>query len=167
MKAWYVLRTKPHKEMSVYRLLKSRDVTVFYPTIKVNPVNPRSSRIRPYFPGYMFVEADLEQIGRSTLEWLPGSHGLVTFGNEPASVPDHMIEMVKNSSDAWHQAQQEKRSFRAGDKVRIVDGPLAGYEAIFDTELSGQQRVQVLLAYLHNQPKAVKLAKSSIIKIEK
>lgn len=167
MKAWYVLRTKPHKEMSVYRLLKSRDVTVFYPTVKVDPVNPRSSRIRPYFPGYMFVEANLHEIGQSSLNWLPGSHGLVSFGGEPATVPDQLVEMVKNSAAAWHQAQQDKRTFQAGDRVRIIEGPLTGYEAIFDTELSGQQRVQVLLAYLHNQPKAIKLNRSSIIKVEK
>ena len=167
MKEWYVLRTKPHKETAVYRLLQSYEVTVFYPTIQVEPVNPRASRVRPYFPGYMFVRADLEQIGRNTLEWLPGSQGLVSFGDEPASVPEQLIQSVKERSAEWARRQKQKPVLRSGDKVRIVDGPLAGYEAIFDMELSGRQRVQVLLAYLHNRPKAIKLDRSSILKVEK
>lgn len=166
MKAWYVMRTKPHKETAVHRLLKSQDVTVFYPTIKVEPVNPRSRRLRPFFPGYLFVQADLDEIGRSTLEWLPGAHGLVTFGDEPAVVPDHLVEAVKQQTASWQANEQEKARFSAGDRVRIVAGPLAGYEAIFDTELTGRERVQVLLTYLQNQPKALKIDKSDIVKIE-
>jgi transcription elongation factor/antiterminator RfaH len=166
MEAWYVLRTKPHKETAVYRLLKSREITVFYPTIQVEPVNPRSARQRPYFPGYMFIQVDLEQIGRNTLEWLPGSHGLVAFGGEPAVVPERLVQAVKEQAAVWYQQQQEKPQFRAGDKIRIVEGPLAGYEAIFDTELSGRQRVQVLLTYIQNQPKPIKIDKADIVRIE-
>jgi transcription antitermination factor NusG len=166
MEAWYVLRTKPHKETAVFRLLESRQITVFYPTIKVEPVNPRAARRRPFFPGYMFIWADLEKIGRNALEWLTGSQGLVTFGGEPAVVPPHLVEAIRTKAAAWHKRQQEKPCFRSGDVVRIVEGPLAGYEGIFDTELSGQQRVQVLLTYLHNQPKPVKIDKSDIIKLE-
>jgi transcription antitermination factor NusG len=166
MEAWYVLRTKPHKETAVFRLLESRQITVFYPTIKVEPVNPRAARRRPFFPGYMFIWADLERIGRNALEWLPGSQGLVTFGGQPAIVPTHLVDAIKTKVVAWHKRQQEKPCFRPGDTVRIVEGPLAGYEGIFDTELSGQQRVQVLLTYLHNQPKPVKIDKSDIVKLE-
>jgi transcription elongation factor/antiterminator RfaH len=165
MKAWYVLRTKPHKETAVYRLLRSQEITVFYPAIKVKPVNPRSKRVRPYFPGYMFVRADLVQMGRSALEWLPGTHGLVIFGNEPAIVPDHLIEVVEKQVAQWQEKQQASARFQSGDKVRIVAGPLTGYEAIFDTELSGRERVQVLLTYLQNRPKALKLDKSDIVKL--
>jgi len=38
-----------------------------------------------------------------------------------------------------------------GDPVRITDGPLKGYEAIFDLRLSGSERVQVLLQMLGRQ----------------
>jgi transcription antitermination factor NusG len=166
MEAWYVLRTKPHKETAVYRLLKSREVTVYYPTINVEPVNPRSARVRPYFPGYMFVKADLDCVGRSSLEWLPGTQGLVAFGGEAAVVPERLIEAVKKQLALGRAQGQPTACFRPGDKVRIVAGPLAGYEAIFDAELSGRQRVQVLLTYLHHQPKPIKLDKLDIAKIK-
>ena len=165
MSDWYVLRTKPHKETAVCRLLKSREITVFYPTIEVDPVNPRSARIRPYFPGYLFVQTDLEVVGRNSLDWLPGSQGLVSFGGEPAEVSDDLVEAIKTKTAVYKKKQKARKQFASGDKVRIIDGPLAGYDAIFDTALSGQQRVQVLLTYLHNQPKPVKMNRSDIIKL--
>jgi transcription antitermination factor NusG len=166
MEAWYALHTKPRKETAVYHLLKSREFTVFYPTVQVAPVNPRAARVRPYFPGYLFVHTDLQVIGRNALEWLPGSHGLVAFGGEPAVVPPHLVETIKAEAAGWHERQQEKNRFHPGQKVRVVHGPLAGYEGVFDVELSGRQRVQLLLTYLHNQPKLVQMDRSDIVKIE-
>jgi transcription antitermination factor NusG len=53
---------------------------------------------------------------------------------------------------------------KKGDNVRIVSGALSGYEAIFDTALPGKDRVQVLLAYLSDQPKRLQLDASQIKK---
>jgi transcription antitermination factor NusG len=47
-KEWYVLHTKPHKERQVASLLRSRSLEVFLPLLRVNPVNPRAARERPY-----------------------------------------------------------------------------------------------------------------------
>ena len=62
---WYALHVKPHKEQSVDDLLRSREMEVFYPPLKVKPVNPRARKIRPFFPGYMFVYLDLEEAGKN------------------------------------------------------------------------------------------------------
>jgi len=40
---------------------------------------------------------------------------------------------------------------KSGDKVRISSGPFAGYEAIFDARVSGDERVRVLLEFLNNR----------------
>ena len=37
---------------------------------------------------------------------------------------------------------------KRGDVVKIQSGPFAGYDAIFDARLSGQERVRVLLQLL-------------------
>jgi transcription antitermination factor NusG len=46
---------------------------------------------------------------------------------------------------------------KQGDPVSISEGPFAGYKAIFDTRLSGSQRVQVLLEVLRDQQLRVEL----------
>src|SRR6185369_3365327 len=153
-KAWYVLRAKPRKESQLYSYLCTKQIETFYPTLTVKPVNPRSSKIRPYFPGYMFVHVDLDQIGKNTLEWMPSSTGLVEFGGEPAAVPDNLIYELKQTLERL-KAERDlgMHGIKPGDTVRITSGPFAGYEAIFDTQLNGDQRAQLLLHWLGRQLK--------------
>ncbi len=60
---WYALRSKPRKEDVVWRQLHTQGIEVYYPRLKVQPVNPRSKKVRPYFPGYMFVQTEIETVG--------------------------------------------------------------------------------------------------------
>jgi transcription elongation factor/antiterminator RfaH len=147
--AWYVLQSKPNKENQLYACVESQGFEVFYPTIRVQPVNPRSSKIRPYFPRYMFVHVDLEAVGISALQWVPGAIGLVQFEGYAAPVPDHVIhELKRRIADIEAAGGIQLEGLKQGDPVKITHGPLAGYEAIFDLRLSGSARVQVLLEML-------------------
>ena len=162
---WFCLHVKPHKEQSVYKLLLSQRIVVYYPSVKVEPVNPRARKERPFFPGYMFVFLDIEAEGRNALRWTEGTYGLVQFGGEPISVPDSLIHELKATLDKMMvESRLEKESFVRGDRVRIVGGLFDGYEAIFDTRLPGKDRVQVLLAFLSDQPKRLQLNETEIIK---
>ena len=149
---WYALRSKPRKEETLWRQLRARDVEVFYPQIKVQPVNPRARKVRPYFPGYMFVHTDLDEVGLSTFQWMPHAIGLVTFGGEPAHVPDALIHAIRRRVEEIAAAGGELfDGLRKGDLVKIKGGPFEGYEAIFDTRLDGQERVRVLLRLLSDR----------------
>ena len=150
--SWYCLRSKPNKEEFLCSQLMLRAIETFYPRLRVKPVNPRASKIRPYFPGYMFVSVDLEEIGANTLQWMPGALGLVFYGSEPATVQDDLINAIRNRVNAVNAAGSEwLAGLKAGDAVRIGAGPFAGYEAIFDVRLAGSERVRVLLTLLEDQ----------------
>jgi transcriptional antiterminator RfaH len=145
-KAWYVIHTKPHKEASVHSYLESQDLETFFPHIEVIPTNPRSSTIRPYFPGYLFMRADLETTGMGLFRWMPGAVGLVEFGGQPARVPDAVINQLKTQLRNIQIGENEKQdALKPGDRVRVTSGPLEGFEGIFDSRLSGRQRVSLLL----------------------
>jgi transcriptional antiterminator RfaH len=163
---WYVLRVKPHKERAVLAQLEIRDVDVYFPVLKVNPVNPRAARERPYFPGYMFVRVNLTDLGANALRWVPGAHGLVEFGGVPAVVPTNLIqEIEKRLVKIEARGGLTLSKLKRGDRVRITGGLFAGYEAIFDERLPGNQRVQVLLSFLSNFPQPVKLDADDIKKL--
>ncbi|MEJ2353879.1 MAG: transcription termination/antitermination NusG family protein, partial [Anaerolineales bacterium] len=68
---WYAMRSKPRKEEVLWRQLSAQGYEVYFPRLRVNPVNPRSKKLRAYFPGYMFINVDLEEVGRSTFKWMP------------------------------------------------------------------------------------------------
>lgn len=149
---WYALRSKPRKEDVVWRQVTSQGFESYYPRLRVHPVNPRSRKLRPYFPGYLFVKADLEEAGMSVFQWMPHSLGLITFGGEPAAVPPHLIDAIRKRVDQINAAGGEIfDGLEAGEAVRISDGPFRGYEAIFDMRLPGTERVRVLLELLGNQ----------------
>jgi len=149
---WYALRSKPRKEEVVWRQVRDQGIEIFYPRLRVHTVNPRARKLRPYFPGYMFVRVDIEVIGLSTFQWLPHACGLILFGGEPALVPDNLIVAIKRRVDEIAAAGGEVfDGLKSGDVVMINYGPFEGYEAIFDARLPGSERVRVLLQLLNNQ----------------
>jgi transcription antitermination factor NusG len=149
---WYALRSKPRKEEVVWRQARDQGFEVFYPRLRVHTVNPRARKIRPYFPGYLFVRVDIETSGLSVFQWMPHATGLVAFGGEPAAVPENLITAVRRRLDEINEAGGEIfDGLKQGDVITINFGPFEGYEAIFDARLPGSERVRVLLQLLSNQ----------------
>lgn len=146
---WYALRCKPRKEDVVWKQAHDQGHEVFYPRLRINPVNPRSRKIKPYFPGYIFVHVDLGSLGFNAFSWMPHTVGLVSFGGEPASVPENLIYAIRQRVEEIAAAGGEVfDGLKKGDRVRINTGPFEGYEAIFDARLPGTERVRVLLQFL-------------------
>jgi len=163
---WCVLHCKPNKEEFVHRELESRGVAHFYPFVTVVPVNPRSRKRRPYFPGYIFVHIDLDnETQASALRWVPGTVGLDPCDGLVAGVPERLVNALQKRMAELPAIMAAERTFRPGDRVRVVSGPFAGYEGIFDMNLSGQERVQVLLRYLHHNIRKVDINTASLVKV--
>lgn len=161
------MRSKPNKEELLYQQLLLREIDTYYPRIHVHPVNPRALKIKPYFPGYLFIRANLEQVGISTLQWIPGAIGLVDFGGELAYVSDDLLQAIWRKVDRINAANGELlESLKSGDLVKINDGPFSGYQAIFDTRLSGKERVRVLLQMLRDRQVGVELSIGQIERIK-
>lgn len=150
--SWYVLHSKPRKEEFLAEQLELRRIEAYAPHIRVQVVNPRARKVRPYFPGYIFIHTDLEQTMLSSLRYLPGSTGLVAFGGEPAHVPDGLIHAIQRRVDEINSAGGELfDALNSGETVVVQSGPFSGYEAIFDHRLPGTERVRVLLKLLHDR----------------
>ena len=165
---WYVLHTKPHKECCVCSQLSEDGWQCFNPTLKVKPVNTRSREIKPYFPGYFFVRLDLEGQGCDPFRWTPGSLGLVCYGEQPAAVPEPVINGIRRTVNSLLEPEGEFFcDLHPGEEVLIEEGPLAGYRAIFDAHISGTERVWVLLKILSDVREIpVDLEQGAIRKLE-
>ena len=149
---WYALRSKPNKEMALWHEIRARGLECFYPYLCVKPVNPCSRSIHPYFPGYLFLHADIEQIGFSTLQWMPFSLGLVSFGSQPAIIPESLVQAIRQRVKQVNAAGGEQHpGLKPGQEVVISGGPFSGYEAVFDLSLHGTERVRILLQLLTKQ----------------
>jgi len=163
--SWYVIRSKPNKEDFLARQLQIHEIEVYYPVLNVKPVNPRARKLRPYFPNYLFIHVDLGEINISDLQWMPGASRVVSFDGHPASVPDVLINTLKQKVNQQNILLRDQRNnLQPGDIVTIQDGPFAGYEAVFDTQLSGTERVRVLLSLLQNRKLPVEMEGRQVIR---
>ena len=94
--------------------------------------------LRPYFPGYLFVRANLDEVSLSTFQWMPHTEGLVCFEARPAYVPDHLLRAVRRHVNETH----------VPDILESSRGVEARYDAILDMSLSEDERVRGLLRIL-------------------
>ena len=161
--SWFVLRSKPRKEAFLAQQLRMHGFGIFNPHIRVRTVNPRARKLRPYFPGYVFVRVDPDQLSRSTLQWMPGAAGLVSFGGEPARVPDGLIQAIQRKVEAVNSACEGRvGGLKPGALLVVHSGPFEGCEAILDTCISGNERVRVLLKLLGNRQVRLELPADQI-----
>jgi transcription antitermination factor NusG len=160
---WYVMHSKPQKEQWLLRQLHARNIEAYYPCLQRKAGKLDSRIIKPYFPGYLFVNVDLERTGTSMLEWIPGSLGLISLGGEPARVPEGLLQKIRRHVDEINSAQARMvEGLQPGDEVVICSGPFAGYDAIFCARLRDTERVQVLLKALQDQRMKIDLQADQI-----
>lgn len=163
MRGWYVLYSKPQKEQWLYKQLNALEIDVYYPCLKSRNEKLHSYTVKPYFPRYLFVNVDLYLTGLSMLQWIPGSLGLVSFGGEPACVPEGLLQRIRHRVDEINSAADNVlNSLKPGDEVVVQSGPFAGYDAIFCNRLHDSERVQVFLKVLQDQRMKIDLQVSQI-----
>ncbi len=163
--SWYALHSKPNKEEFLRDQLARNSIEHFYPFLVVTPVNPRSRKTRPYFPGYLFVHLDLEASDTAHLiQWMPGSAGLVSFDHSPAEVPSPLIAAIKQRVVEDFSERKQQRIFTPGDKVEILNGPFEGYQGIFEKAQSGSERVRILIELLRGHALKLDIPEKSIKK---
>lgn len=149
---WYAVQTHPNREFLANSALEAIEgVETFLPTLHVQPINPRARKERPFFPGYLFVCANLSQV-RHLLQWKPGVVRLVGPADAPTPIPDPVIVEIRERVEAA-QAQDPLglgggATLGPGDRVRILSGPLSGYEGMFDTRIGGKTRARILVDFM-------------------
>ena len=146
---WYTVRTKPRAERQVEAALTRKGLDGRFAMVKVARVNPRARPIAPLFPGYLFVQADLEQVGQLAINWAVGVASLVSFGGEPAVVPETVIQHIQSRVVEVQQSGTFRPGrLHKGDHVRIATGPLRDLDAVFDQPLSAKGRARVPIEFL-------------------
>jgi transcription antitermination factor NusG len=147
---WYVLRCKPHKEHVLWKQLESKGYEIFFPRFFSRSEKTGRLRIKPYFPGYLFLKVDLTETGMSTFLWMPYTEGLVCFGSKPAYVPDALIQAIRRHVDDLNITKEKQYmdhlQTRGGQEQE--SSAIGGYRAIFNPGLPSDERVKELLHML-------------------
>ena len=123
---WYALYINRHHERKVCTWISNMGVDTLLPIRSVKKI--WSDRIKiieePLFPSYLFVKA-------SCLEYFeilnhPSAVKYVSFGGNPAVIPEDQIGALKIISTFNIDAESSQSAFSAGEEVVIAEGPLKG-----------------------------------------
>ena len=153
--AWYLLRTKAGEERRACDHLARIASDTLLPRLKVRVRRwgRAVESVAPLFPCYLFAKLDLEcELAR--VRYTRGVRDLIRFGAEPAIVPDWVMADLKRRCADGPVALPVK-TLSAGERVRIIDGPLRDFEGIFERYLSGPERVGILLSAMGAGARAV------------
>ncbi len=129
-KKWYVFYTAPRAEKVVQQELEFRGFEVFLPLTKTLRVyKSRNKRMieKVLFPSYIFVytkESYLHKICQ-----IPKIMTFIHCGGKPSKINFKCIEGIKQMLNLEQEISVEP-NFTEGENVRIICGPLAGYEGI-------------------------------------
>ena len=148
-----MINTNPRCEDLVYQLLTKESFEVFLPKIpKRSSKRAKSASKRalePLFPGYIFVKLDLIAYGWVKIKYLQGVRKLLCFGGSPVPVSEEIIVSIEQKIKTGGYPKKSLL-LKAGDKVRFAKGPFEGLEGIFTGEVSGKERVKVLLEAIYS-----------------
>lgn len=166
LRYWYVLQCNPREEVTAWRQVESLGMEVYYPCVSVRTVNPRARKVKPYFPGYLFVRLDASTLSKHTFRWMAHIVGLVCCGDEPTPVPDALVAAIRRRvAEFALVCADPAHGMKRGDPVRIQAGPFEGYEAVFDMRMSGDNRVRVLLELINGKSVALDIQATQVDRI--
>lgn len=151
---WYAVYTKPRQEDIVTRYLERAGIEVFNPKLKQRKYMQGCYRdvIVPMFPCYIFARFE-PSIAFHMIKYTRGVRRIVG-GDQPWRVPDEIIWLIKTQEEDGIITIRPQ-DFKNGDIVAIKDGPLQGLSGIFEKEISGEERVVLLLTAIEYQARII------------
>jgi transcription antitermination factor NusG len=151
---WHVLHVAPNSEQQICRLLAVHDVLTFAPRFapppRTKPGSVRDRRPRWVFPGYVFFEVPPDFARWDVIRWAPGARRILGQDGKPACLADAIVDRIRLRL-ADRSLKPAGHGFKRGQSVQILSGPLRMVDAVFDRELDGPARVQVLVQLLGRQ----------------
>ena len=147
MNAWYLIYSKPHQERLALQNLQRQGYPPYLPLIRNRKrrLGKYVGVVEPMFPRYLFVSLDDETDNWAPIRSTIGVSRLVRFGGLAAIVPSDLIKLLRERETPDGVQTIPPREFSPGQAVRIVEGAMAGYEAIFQAR-TGKERVVLLLS---------------------
>ena len=152
---WYLVRTKPQKEALVQFKLAEVVRRTFLPRMRTWHARSgsRVETTAPLFPCYLFAQFELESSLYKVLHTI-GVAGIVCAGSIPSEVDASIIEEISRRGENGI-VELPQRTFNAGERVRLTEGPMEGFAGIFDHYRSGSKRVALLLNFVGASMKIV------------
>jgi transcriptional antiterminator NusG len=164
-KKWYVVHTYSGFEQKAKAALEERvrslrlseetraigdkfgDVVV--PVERVQELGKGGARKvsnRKFFPGYIFVNMELDEETWHVVKDTPKVTGFVGHSTSPPEVPASEVEAIKAQMEEGALRPKPKVLFEVGEAVKVVDGPFQDFNGTVEEVRPEKGKVRVLIS---------------------
>ena len=155
---WYVLRVFSGHENKVKNLidsrlaeneqLSSRIFEVLVPTEKVFEVKDgkKRTKTRNFFPGYVLVNAELDNRAVDFLINTPSVMGFLSSGKKPVPLQPAEVKRIVGRITQNEDTERSETIFRTGDFVKIIDGPFNNFSGFVEEVNEEKMKIKVMVS---------------------
>lgn len=154
---WYVLKAisgqenkvKNYIETEIKRLGFEQYVTqVVIPMEKVIQIRngKKVPKERPYYPGYLMIEAELMGEIPHVIKNIPGviSFLSLTKGGDPVPMRKSEVNRMLGRMDELSEfASEVDIPYVVGENVKVIDGPFNGFNGTVEKILEDKKKIEV------------------------
>jgi transcriptional antiterminator NusG len=155
---WYVVRTFSGHENKVKNLLeaelqdneslraKIQDILV--PTEKVFEVKDgkKKSKTKNFFPGYILVQADLDNQVKEFILNTQSVMGFLGTKNNPNPLQPEEVKRIVGRITQDESSERMETIFRNGDLVKIIDGPFNNFSGTVQEVNEEKMKIKVMVS---------------------
>ncbi|MHB8580027.1 MAG: transcription termination/antitermination protein NusG [Ignavibacteriaceae bacterium] len=155
---WYVVRTFSGHENKVKNLidaelkdnekLRAKIENVLVPTEKVFEVKDgkKKSKTKNFFPGYILVQADLDNQVKDFILNTPSVMGFLGTKISPNPLQPEEVKRIVGRITQDESTERMETIFRSGDLVKIVDGPFNNFNGTVQEVNEEKMKIKVMVS---------------------
>lgn len=155
---WYVVRTFSGHESKVKNLLeaglldhehlKAKISEILVPMEKVFEVKDgkKKSKTKNFFPGYILVNAELDNQVKDFILSTPSVMGFLGTGNNPNPLQPEEVRRIVGRLSQDSTTERMETIFRSGDLVKIIDGPFNNFSGMIEEVNEEKMKIKVMVS---------------------
>lgn len=155
---WYVVRTFSGHENKVKTLidlelqdneeLREKIAEVLIPIEKVFQIKDgkKKTKTRNFFPGYILLHAELDNKVKDFIVNTPSVMNFLGSGNKPNPLQPEEVKRIVGRIAQEKDTERTDTVFRAGDFVKIIDGPFNNFSGLVEEVNEDKMKIKVMVS---------------------
>jgi len=137
---WYIVQTlsgyEQRVEKTLNELIRKNKVyglieQAIVPTEKIVEMvkGQKKTTTRKFYPGYVLVKMQLTDESWHLIQSIPRVSGFIGDKDKPIPLSETEANRLLETIESRKDQARPKFSFQTGDKVQVIDGPFANFDA--------------------------------------
>jgi transcriptional antiterminator NusG len=166
-KQWFAVHTYSGQEQKAKRHLE-KTITVekltnkfgeiLIPTEEVTEMKmgKRATSTKKFLPSYLLIEVELDKQLEQTIISTPGITNFVGANGRPTPLKADEVSRMVGKMDSKREVEVDEVPWRAGDQVKVIDGPFADFTG-FVSEINIERKKVKVMVSIFGRPTPVEL----------